>query len=272
MRVRVPGAELFYTTTGRGPACLVPTAIGTEVYERQLAPALRDHLTLVLVDLRGGGQSTGDPTSLTFEMIAEDLEAVRRRLGLDRVAVLGHSVIGILAIEYGRRVPDHVSHVIAVGTPPHGDMTRLQQQAAEFFRSSASSERQQLLRDNLARLSPEAAFSATFSAQTPMRFADPRTDAAPLFAGASFRPALMSHLLGPLISAWDVTANVMSLTVPTFLGLGRHDYVVPHVLWEGVAERLPRATLALFEHSGHQPFVEEPVRFGRSVRDWMTRT
>jgi len=34
---------------------------------------------------------------------------------------------------------------------------------------------------------------------------------------------------------------------------GRYDYVVPHVLWGGVAAKLPNATLRIFQESGHQP-------------------
>ena len=59
MTVTVNGVELFYTMHGTGPACLVPSAMGTAPYERQMPPRLLDHLTMVYVDLRGGGRSTG---------------------------------------------------------------------------------------------------------------------------------------------------------------------------------------------------------------------
>ena len=118
MRVSVDGADLYYTTLGSGPPCLVPSAIGTKPYMRMTPRALRDRLQRVYVDLWGGGQSTGRAEDLTFDVLAEDLESIRADLGVDRVAILGHSVLGILAIEYGRRCPESVSHVIAVGTPP----------------------------------------------------------------------------------------------------------------------------------------------------------
>ncbi len=120
MKVTVDGAELFYSARGSGPPCLVPSSIGTRPYERLMPEALSDRLRLVFVDLRGGGRSTGDPGQLTFDVLAADLEAIRADLGLPQVAVLGHSILGILAIEYAQRCPEHVSHVIAVGTPPPG--------------------------------------------------------------------------------------------------------------------------------------------------------
>jgi pimeloyl-ACP methyl ester carboxylesterase len=47
---------------------------------------------------------------------------------------------------------------------------------------------------------------------------------------------------------------------------------VPHVVWDGIVERLPDATMQIFERSGHQPFFEEPERFATVVGDWMSGT
>jgi proline iminopeptidase len=271
MGVHVEGAELHYSMRGTGPTCLVLTGIGTRPYEIQTS-GLTDRLRIVCVDLRGSGRSTGEGTDLTFDVLAADLEAVRRDLGLDRMAVIGHSILGLLATEYGRRCPDSVSHVIVVGTPPIGDMAQAAARASVFFEEDASRDRKEVLRDNLARLPPDASLMQTLLAQTPLRFFDPRFDAGPLFAEAVARPQLLRHVMGTLAPAWDVTVGSSTLRVPIFIAQGRHDYVVPHVLWEGIAARLPTATFHLFEKSGHQPFFEEPHLFAATLAEWMTRT
>jgi proline iminopeptidase len=267
MIVSVKGAELFYSTRGQGPACLVLSGIGTKPYEIQTSE-LSHRFELVYVDLRGSGQSTGDPADLTFDLLAEDLEAVRTDLGVERIAVLGHSILGMLAIEYGRRRPGSVSHVITAGTPPHGDMARVAADARAFFEEDASEERKQILRENLARLPAGAPLGQSLLAQGPMRFFDARFDAAPLFAEAISRPQLIMHIMGRLAPGWDITADPGSLLVPLFLAHGRHDYVVPYPLWEGIPAKLPDATFQLFERSGHQPFFEEPDRFAETVANW----
>lgn len=269
MMLAVDGAELFYSTIGSGPPCIVLSAIGTKPYERMTPVALRERLRLVYVDLRGSGRSTGDPASLTFDSLASDLEAIRTDLGVERVAVLGHSVLGILAIEYGRRHPGSVSHVIVVGTPPFWDLGRLATESLAFFESDASDARKRVLRENLARLPAGASAGSTMLAQTPLRFFDPVFDAAPLFAEAEFRPALLQHIMGTLARGWDVRSGAASLSAPTLVAHGRHDYTVPWRWWEGVAQRLPRTALRVFERSGHQPFVEEPDLFASTVWAWM---
>ncbi len=269
MRVAVEGGTLFYSTRGSGRPCLVPTAIGTRPYERLTPAPLTGRLALVYVDLRGGGQSTGEAEDLTFDVLADDLEAIRADLGVERVAVLGHSILGALAIEYARRRPQSVSHVVLAGTPPFGDMARLSAAAAAFLERDASEDRKQVLRENAARLSPAASLGQMMLAQTPARFFDARLDAAPLFAGAIAKPRLLQHIMRTLTAAWDVTAGSPALAVPIFIAHGRYDYTVPHVLWDGVAERLPHATMRIFERSGHHPFFEEPEAFTQAVTEWM---
>jgi proline iminopeptidase len=272
MVVSVNGAELFYSTRGTGIPCIVPCILGTKLYEQMTPPPLTDHFQFIYADLRGGGQSTGNPADLTFDVLASDLEAVRRAIGFERVAVLGYSIVGVLAIEYGRRCRAAVSHVITAGTPPIGDMSELVKAAAAFFEADGSDERKAILRDNYAKLPPGAPPEQAVFAQAPMRFFDPRFDALPLFAEAEFRPQLFERVVGPLTAGWKVTADKESLQVPILLAHGRYDYVSPYTMWNGIVETLPDAEMHLFERSGHQAFFEEPERFIEVVRAWMARS
>ena len=271
MNVSVKGAELFYSTRGSGPVCFVLSGIGTNPYERMTPPQLSDRFQLVYVDPRGSGRSTGEAADLTFDVLAEDLETLRAALGVEKVAVLGHSILSVLAIEYGRRCPGSVSHVITAGATPDGDMTRLAASSTAFFEADASEERKGILRDNLVRLPAEPARAEVMFAQTPMRFFDPRYDAAPLYAEAIVRPEFLQRVFGTLTPGWDVTDGASDLRVPLLLAHGRYDYAVPYRLWDGIPERLPNATLELFERSGHQPFFEEPERFVAALSEWMAR-
>jgi proline iminopeptidase len=262
------GAEINYVKRGQGPVCLVLSSIGTKPYERQMPAALDEHLTLVFVDVRGSGRSTGAASDLTFDVLADDLEAVRAALGVERLAVLGHSIVGMLAVEYARRRPETVSHAIMVGTPPRGDMTALQGSTTAYFEQHASEERKRILRENIAALSPATPPAQAMFAQTPLRFFDPHFDALPLFAGAEPRPEMLMHLLGTLAPSWDVTAG-SALRARLLIVHGRHDYTVPHLLWDAVLPALPTATKKIFEESGHQPFVEEPERFTAELTAWL---
>lgn len=269
--ISVSGADLHYVTRGTGPVCLVPCSMGTASQELMLPSELDASFQLVFLDLRGSGRSSGDPGELTYEQAALDFEAVRLSLGAERVVVLGHSILGALAVEYAVRRPESVSHVITAGTPPSGNMLALGSRAAEYFELCAEPERKAQLRDNLAKIPAGAPPGLAMLAQTPQRFFDYHFDAAPLFARAEVKPAFFAHLLGKLGPAWNAAEVGKSLSVPWLITHGRHDYVVPHTLWEGVLEELPQASFVLFDQSGHQPFFEEPARFREVVRAWMQR-
>lgn len=272
MLVSVNGAELYYSTRGTGVPCIVPCIIGVKPYERLTPPPLTDFFQFIYVDLRGGGKSTGDPSDLTFDVLASDLEAVRKALGITRVVALGYSILGVLVLEYGRRCPDAVSHVIMAGTPPSGDIPKLVQAGTAFFEEDGSEERKTILKENYAKLPPGTPPTQAVFAQTPLRFFDPRFDAMPLFAEADFKPQLFQHVLGPLTANWDVTTDTASLRVPILVAHGRYDYVSPYTMWNGIIDALPDATQHVFERSGHQTFFEEPERFVEVVRGWMART
>jgi len=186
--------------------------------------------------------------------------------------VFGYSILGVLAIEYGRRCPRSVSHVVVAGTPPAGDIPQLVKAATAFFERDGSEERKAILRENYAKLPPGTPPEQAVFAQTPMRFFDPRFDAVPLFADADVKPALFQQVLGPLTATWNVAADRNSLEVPILIAHGRYDYVSPYTMWDGIVETLPHATMHLFERSGHQTFFEEPERFVEVVRAWMAKS
>jgi proline iminopeptidase len=118
MYVKVGDIDVFYTIAGVGPTCLVPSLAGTPIYERTFTPALQDVMQLVFVELRGNRTATGEIDALTFDAMVDDLDGVRRALGLGRVAVLGHSAHSILALAYAARYPESTSHVLAIAGAP----------------------------------------------------------------------------------------------------------------------------------------------------------
>ena len=53
------------------------------------------------------------------------------------------------------------------------------------------------------------------------------------------------------------------LRCPTLLIVGRHDPQTPVRVSRVLNARIPDSQLAIFERSGHSPFVEEPERFAQ---------
>src|SRR5436309_15050531 len=120
------GAELFYLEVGKGVPCLVMHGgLGVDHTQfRDGLDPLGDVLRLVYYDHRCNGRSGRPPIeTLTLEQLADDADALRSHLGYERVAVLGHSYGGCLALQYALRHPRHLSHLVLVGTTAAWDYT-----------------------------------------------------------------------------------------------------------------------------------------------------
>ncbi|MFF7891956.1 alpha/beta fold hydrolase [Streptomyces sp. NPDC007907] len=78
------------------------------------------HRQLVLLDLRGTGESgtPADPATYRCDRLVDDVEALRRHLGLERMDVVAHSAGGSLALLYAARYPRRVGRLALVTATP----------------------------------------------------------------------------------------------------------------------------------------------------------
>lgn len=95
------GSTIAYQTFGRGtPVILIGGAFNDRATMLALAATLAPHVTAVVYDRRGRGDSTDDakPGEFAVDREVEDLAALIEGLG-GRVSLFGHSSGGVLALE-----------------------------------------------------------------------------------------------------------------------------------------------------------------------------
>ncbi|HEV8570978.1 MAG TPA: alpha/beta hydrolase [Actinoplanes sp.] len=98
------------------PLLLLHGGGGNLAHMTTLARALRPRHRVVTVDLRGHGRSGDGPWS--WDAALGDLAAVAVQMELDRPAVVGHSLGGMLAALWGQRHPESPGVVSLDGNPP----------------------------------------------------------------------------------------------------------------------------------------------------------
>ncbi len=83
--------------------------------------AIGAYRQLYLFDQRGCGDSEDAPEkTYTIERLAEDIEDVRTNLGHQKVAVMGHSLGGLVAMRYSLRWWRNLEALIVVDSPVRG--------------------------------------------------------------------------------------------------------------------------------------------------------
>ncbi len=280
--VRVSGARLGYLIEGRGVPVLIPGSAG--YYERAFAAGLRRYCRLAFTDLRHfcAEVEPGSPPP-TLQTYLDDIERQREALGFRRFALLGHSHHGNLALEYARRHPARVSHLVMIGSPPCDvEITLLAADRywhthADAARKAAHARRQaadpQSTRLTAAPGHASSGFIAQYLADGARYWYDPERDASFLWRDVPVdMPSLQAFKT--FFAEGGYRWNPAQLDVPSLVVMGRHDYVVPHTLWEPIVRSGPKVSYHLFDHSGHTPQLEEPALFQRTLlhflRDWVS--
>lgn len=273
--IHLGSTTLGVTAEGRGLPLLV--AGSSIYYPRTFSRTLKASCEVICADLPHfvpPGPDFG-PESVSFDVYAECIDAVRAAAGLDRMVVAGHSHHGNVALEYARRYSGHVSHVVMIGAPPV-DITRTVKGAAQYWDAHASEERKRVLRERrgsldgeyLASLAPEAAFVHQYVTDAPLYWHDPVYDAAWLWADMKFSMDVV-HAFRDLYQAYDIRHHPPPPGIPVLVVMGESDYAVPHTLWDDVLPDLGNVTFRLLENAGHTPQLENAPAFDRVLLDWL---
>ena len=119
-KLAVDGGRIWYKVTKGGsgvPLILIHGGPGVSSFYLKPYEDLKDDRTVVRYDQLGSGKSDGltDTTRMTIEHFVAELEALRAHLGLEKVALLGHSWGTIVAVEYYKRHPEHVAALVLQG-------------------------------------------------------------------------------------------------------------------------------------------------------------
>ena len=121
--IELNGAEFRYRETGDRscPALIVLHGLGEDARDWDgVARALSGCYRVLALDQRGHGQSE-HTNEYSFELMRDDLQEFVDVLGLERFALMGHSMGGLVALLFAEEWPERVERlVIEDAAPPAG--------------------------------------------------------------------------------------------------------------------------------------------------------
>lgn len=264
--------RLRYRIEGSGLACLV---IGSSVYyPRVFSQEMRRHLRMVFLDQRVFALTPhrGKVPVSGLNEILEDVERARRQLDLSSVVVVGHSGHALMALEYAKRYPKHVSHVVMISIGPSLSPEHMAE-AARYWRESVDPERKAVHEENVRNWPAKGADQGLISwylHNVPRIWFDPHFDPAPLWEGVEVNQSIFDRVWGTELRDIDISRGLEALDRPVFLALGRYDFIIPPpASWDALRPKFRDLTVRVFERSGHTPPFEQPELFDRELMAWL---
>src|SRR5881409_720379 len=114
----VNGIKLYYEIHGTGaPLILLHGGLGAISMFGPNLPALAKGRQVIAVDLQGHGRTADIDRPLSVALMADDIAALIKHLGLESADVMGYSLGGGVALQTAIRHPEVVRKLVVVSTP-----------------------------------------------------------------------------------------------------------------------------------------------------------
>lgn len=283
MRANIRGTSIYFDVDGEG------LASGPEGFEerpvlflvhggpggdhtafKRHSRALRDVAQLVFIDQRGCGRSAPcDPATCTLDDNIDDLDALREHLGLERISLLGSSYGGMVAQGYAIRYPDRVANLVLQATTPS---YRFLADAQRVLRERGTPEQVRV-----AQRLWDGAFETDEQLREYFRVMGPlysrKFDPEKFERTYDHAPPSRVHLnlgFGGFLRTFDWIDQLRSIRCPTLVTAAAHDWICPPDHARLIAQRIPRAHLKVFAHSGHALAMDENEAYLAVMRGFLT--
>ncbi len=278
--IAVPGGRVWFQRIGGGPGRpLLVVHGGPGLPHNYLAPLRRlsDEREVIFWDQLGCGNSAcpSDVDLWTMNRSVAEMATVAEALALTRFHIFSHSWGGMLAQQYVLdKAPDAVSLTIANSTAS----------IPEFSASLVSlkscldvATRSAIDRHEAAGTTHSAEYQAAIRTWNETYLCRTRPwprELTEAFANMGIRDLRDDVWAQRLSHRWEcsrsgtVVDRLADIAVPTLLVVGRFDECSPEHMRE-MQGRIAGSRLEFFESSSHMPFIEEPARFDRVMREFL---
>jgi proline iminopeptidase len=287
----INGAKLYVLSVGSGdPLIIIPGGPGGNHlgYRSFDSLCVKGNIRIIYFDAFGRGKSdtAKNPKEYSIARDIEDIEGLRKALGLAKINLLGHSYGSMVAQGYALKYGKHLAHLIIANgfhsnamwqendnNSNHEIKTNYpevwqQLMAVRNKGAISSSENHQDIYgrvpygflyaynpDNFVNRGKRKSYPNPFNAKLYYQLVGPDGD----------------FIVGNDIGKYDVRQQLKTLKMPVLIIAGRYDRVA--VPWMQVQYKkfCPQATFVMFEKSGHNPQVEEPEKDFQVIEDFLKK-
>jgi len=214
----------------------------------------------------------------TVDLYVEEVDAVRKALGLDKIHLLGQSWGGMLAMEYMIRQPKGVASLTIASSP--ASMIQWMEETNKLHEQLPPEINAILLKHETAGTTSDPeylmAMAEFYNRHVDRIVPNPdyvqRTNAKllefPEVYNTMNGPSEF-HVVGTLKN-WNIIPQLGKIKAPTLVTSGKYDEATP-IIAETVHKGIPGSEWVLFENSSHHAHVEEADRYLQVLSAFISR-
>jgi proline iminopeptidase len=273
------GLRLWFQTVGSGPQVVV---LPNGFHLGEDFSCLADRRTLVFYDVRNRGRSDAvtDPARLArgIHNDVDDLDAVRRHFGLERLVLIGHSYMGLMVVLYALKYPAHVERIVQIGPlgpysskPYPPELAYTDSTLRDVFAKIAE------IQKDRGTIDPEERCRRFWSVLRLIYVTDP-ADADKIRWGRCDLPNERGFLkywtetILPSLQALSLSpADLAAVSAPVLTIHGTKDRSAPYGGGKDWAESLGTARLVTVGGAGHAPWIEAPEQVFGAIQEFLDR-
>ena len=233
---------------------------------------------VIYYDQLGCGKSSipeKKPEMWTVALYVEEVDAIRRALGLDKIHLLGQSWGGMLSMEYMLTQPKSIASLTIASSPASmiqwvAEANRLRKLLPADIQATLDQHEGADTTNHPDYIAATQAFYDRHVCRVPY----------PSYVSKSFQwiaenPEVYNTMNGPnefhvvgTLKAWDVIKRLPEINAPTLVTSGKYDEATPLIAGT-VYTGIPGARWTIFDNSSHMAHVEEAERYLRVLSDWL---
>lgn len=204
--------------------------------------SLPPNVRVVAPDLRGCGDTDKPGAAWTMDDLATDVALFAHALGINRYAVVGHSLGGGVALQLAVAQPEAVERLVLINSAPAEGLKTPPEKYAQLELVIRTPALMQAAVGAMMPTAPQDSFYWRLLEESVTKS-----------VGALIRN-------GHALDEMDLSAAVRNLQLPTLILYGGKDPLVSRAMMERTRDQMPQAELEVWPEIGHSAPVEAPAR------------
>ncbi|ACT00527.1 alpha/beta fold hydrolase [Paenibacillus sp. JDR-2] len=268
-KVNVNGIDMVYEECGQEnekAIILLHGFCGSSHYWHNVCPLLTDHYRVIMPQLRGHGETSVPDNVYTMEVMADDINALIEKLGIDKTVVFGHSLGGYVTLALADKYPDKLAGfglIHSTALPDTEEVKRKRYQDISFIQKEGI---EPYVHDLIPKL-----FKESKRQDMPDEVEKVKE------AGLKMSAKGAIHTLEGMMMRPDRSAMLHEACYPILLVAGAEDEVVsPDDTFSVNDKETPKSTYEYphiqentFEGVAHMSLVEAPEQLARVIANYL---